>query len=97
MHTTISFLIQAYSILPEVNNSMVVHARIKDLASGFIKVAGKEVDKVKDALVDVGKAKAIDVACKAIESRTGLPNSICNRAGELVVDTLIKEVKQKLS
>ena len=75
---------------------MVVHARIKDLASGFLKVAGKQVTEVRDALVKTGKSKAIDIACKAIEGRTGLPNSICRRAGELVVNTLVREVKDKL-
>ena len=75
---------------------MVVHARIKDLASGFIKVAGKEIKDIKDELVNIGKSSAIALACAAIEKRTGLPNSICNRAGEIVVDTLAKQVKQKL-
>lgn len=75
---------------------MVVHAKLKDLASGFIKVASKEVKEIRDELIKVGKSSAIALACSAIEKKTGLPNSICNRVGELVVDTISKEVKQKL-
>ena len=73
---------------------MVVHSTLKDLASGFVKVAGKELKDVRDVLVKAGRDQAIEIACKAIEKRTGLPNAICNRAGEIVVDTLSKEIKE---
>lgn len=75
---------------------MVVHSTLKDLASGFIKVAGKELTAVRDVLVKAGKDKAVDIACQAIEKRTGLPNAICNRAGEIVVNTLSKEIRELL-
>jgi len=66
------------------------------LASGFLKVASKEANEVLKDLTSIGKSAAIDKACSFIEKRTGLPNSICNRAGEVVVDTLIKQVRDKL-
>ena len=77
-------------------NIIVVHSTLKDLAEGFIKTAKKEVKKTVDILVEFGRDRAVDFACTAIEARTGLPNNICRRGAEIVVDKLSKEVRDKL-
>ena len=75
---------------------MAFHATLKDLAKGFIKVAGKEVKKIRETLIEEGKAVAVEAACAAIELRTGLPTNICRSAGRRVVQTISKELKAKL-
>ena len=72
------------------------HATLKKLAKGFLDTAKKEVKKTTELLVQVGRDAAVDFACTALEARTGLPTNVCNRAANLVVDTISKEVRKKL-
>lgn len=74
----------------------IPHATIKNVAKGFIKTAKKEFKEVKEVLVDEGKKAAIAIACTAIEARTGLPTSECERAAEEVVKVASREIRKKL-
>ena len=69
---------------------------MKDLAKGFIKVAKKEVKKATELLVEKGRDAAQSFVCDAIEARTGLPNNICNRAADFVIDEVSKEIREKI-
>lgn len=70
---------------------------IKDLASGFLKTAKKEVKDITNTLISTGREAAIDLACAALEARTGLSSELCHPVANRIVTDIAKGVRKKLS
>jgi hypothetical protein len=66
------------------------------LAKGFIKQAGKSIDKAKDILVKEGRAAAKEFICAELEVRTGLPSADCKAIGEEVTKFITKDIRNLL-
>ena len=64
------------------------------MAKGFIKVAGKSVDKAKKFLVQEGRAAAKDFICAELEVRTGLPSADCRAIGEEITKIITKDIRK---
>ena len=76
---------------------MAIHISLTKLAVGFIKTAAKaELDRIRDVLINVGRASAVSMTCSAIKARTGLPQGVCQKAGDMVVSKLSKAIRDKI-
>ena len=71
---------------------------IKDIVQGALKSLGKtELDRIKTRAITIGKISAISLACNLVQQRTGIKREICQSVATVLVNTLIREIKSKIT
>lgn len=69
---------------------------LKELALATLKKLSKAtLDKIKLKIVNTGKDAAIILLANLITSKTGLPREISIRVSTIIVNKIIREIKEK--
>ena len=69
---------------------------LRDLAEGSLKkLSKKTLSKIQLKIINSGKEAAISFTCNLIKAKTGINQEICIKVATIIVNKLIKAIKEK--
>ena len=71
--------------------------KLRELAEGFLKKHKSDVNKIKERIISVGKESGINIACTLLSSKLGVSSEKCRPVARIVVNTLTREIRERLT